>query len=190
MSVVFTLKDIMGLSIFVSCGSKDRKKWCTEGCGCCHFIIVWKIASYHSDMRGLLTTSPIWSSVGGFVGRLINLFLMDCMCVILLNMNRFDWRLVLMMSLDMQEMMTCTLLHFTVSFWIDMASKTYWNDVGSFLPMLRIQTLVLYLAVHTWFYVLLFSDWEMYDMLWCSQYCVTMQMGVPLDGKLTLPSKI
>ena len=27
-------------------------------------------------------------------------------------------------------------------------------------------------------------------MLWCSQYCVTILMGVPLGGKLTLPSNI
>ena len=89
-------------------------------------------------MRGLLTTSPIRSGVEDFLGRLISLFLMDCMCLILLNTNLFDCRLVMMMSLALQELMTCTLLHFTVSCWIDMASKTYWNGVGSFLPMMRI----------------------------------------------------
>ena len=74
---------------------------------------------------------------------------MDCMWLILLNMNLFDWILVLMMYLALQELMTCTLLHFTVICWIDMDYKTCWNDVDSFLTMLMIQKLVLFLAGHT-----------------------------------------
>ena len=69
-------------------------------------------------------------------------------------------------------------------------SKTVCTDIGYFLPMLRIQKSVLFLAVNTWFRGMLFSDWYMYDMLCCSQYCVIIPMGVPLGGKLTLPSDI
>ena len=64
------------------------------------------------------------------------------------------------------------------------------SDFGSFLTILRIQTLVLFLVGTVWLHGLLFYDWEMYDMLWCSQYCVTIPMGVHIGGKLTFPSNI
>ena len=67
-----------------------------------------------------------------------------------------------------------------------MASKTYWTVVGSFLPILRIQTLFLFLSVNELSHGLLFVDWEIHEMLWRSQYCVTMPMGVILGGKFTL----
>ena len=141
-------------------------------------------------MRELLNKSPIWSGVGGFVERLISLFRMSCMCLIWLNINLFYRRLFLMMSLSLRAVMTCTLLYFPVSFWLDMASKTCWTDVGSFLPIMRIQTLVMFLSGNASFYGLLFYHWEIYDMLWCSQYYVTIKLGVPLGGKSTLPSNI
>ena len=90
----------------------------------------------------------------------------------------------------MRDVMKCTLLNFPVSFWLEMASKTFWTVVGSFLLMPRIQTLVLFLVINEWFHELLFYYWYIYDMLWCSQYCVTMTMGVNLGGKLTLTSNI
>ena len=54
--------------------------------------------------------------------------------------------LALMMSLSLQAVMTCNLLYFPLIFQLEMASKTCWTVVGSFLPTLRIQTLVLFLA--------------------------------------------
>ena len=115
---------------------------------------------------------------------------MSCMCLIWLNMHLFYWILVLMISSSLRAVMTCILLNFPVSFWLDMASITCWTDVGYFLPMLIIQKLVLSLAVNVWLHGIIFYDWEMYDMLWCSQYWVTIQMGLPLGRKLILPSNI
>ena len=102
----------------------------------------------------------------------------------------YFWRLVLVMSLSLWVVMACTLLHCPVSWWLDMDSKNCWTDVGSFLPMMKIQTLVLFLSGNAWFNGLLFSDWVMYDILWCSQYCAIITMGVTLGGKLTVPSNI
>ena len=65
-----------------------------------------------------------------------------------------------------------------------MASKICWTGVGFFLPILRIQTLVLFLSGNAWFHGMLFPDKEIYDMFWCSQYDVTMLMGVPPGEKL------
>ena len=112
------------------------------------------------------------------------------MCIIWLNMNIFSWRLVLIISLSLRDVITCALLHFPVSCWIEMASKNCWAVVVSFLPMTRIQTLILFLSGKTWFHGLLFVDREIYDMMWCSQYCVTMSMGLSLGGKLALNSNI
>ena len=141
-------------------------------------------------MRELLTTSPIWFGAGSFVGRIISFSPMACMCLIWLNMYLLSWRLVLMISLSMRDVITCTLLQFTVSWWLDMDSKTCWGVVGYFLPMLSIQTLVLFLAGNSWLHGLLFYYLEMYEMLWCSQYCVTIIIGFILGGKLTLTSNI
>ena len=71
-----------------------------------------------------------------------------------------------------------------------MASETYWTVVDYFLPMLRIQTLVMFLSGNVYFPGLLFSDWEIYDILWCKKHFVTMPMGVPLGVKLTFISNI
>ena len=60
-----------------------------------------------------------------------------------------------------------------------MDSKTFRTVVGSFLKILRIQILVLFLDCSSWFYGLLFVNWEIYGMLLCSYYCDTMPMGVP-----------
>ena len=150
MSVVFILKDILGLSIFVSGGSDDCKNGSLKVVDISIFSWFKNIESYHSDPRGIFTKSPIWSGVGGFIGRLVSFFPISCMCLILFNMNIFYWILVLMMSLYLRAVMTFNLLHFPVSFWPDMASKTFWTDVGSFLPMLRIQTVVLFLSGNAW----------------------------------------
>ena len=85
--------------------------------------------------------------------------------------------------------MTCTMMHFSVSCFLEMASKNYWTDVYSVLPMPKIQELVLFLAGNTWLHEMFFYLY-MYDVLWCSQYCVTIPMGLSLGGRLTLPSNI
>ena len=59
MSVVFTLKDILGLSIFVSGGNKECKNGAMNVVGFAIFSLFGKIESYQSDLRGLFTTSPI-----------------------------------------------------------------------------------------------------------------------------------
>ena len=112
------------------------------------------------------------------------------MCLILLNMNIIYWRLVLKMFQYLQAVMTSTLLHFPVIYLLDMASKTCWTVVGSFMPMLSIQTIFLFLACNAWLHGILFVDWDIYYMLWCSQYCSIMPMVVPLGGKLTFTSNI
>ena len=141
-------------------------------------------------MRELLTTSPIWSGVGGFLGRRISLLPTAWMCLIWLNMHLFPWILVLIMSLSPRDMMTRTLLYFTVSCWLDMASKTFWNVVDYFLPITRIQTVVLFRSGISWLHGVLFVDREVYDMLWGLQYCATVPMGVPISRKLMLTSNI
>ena len=92
--------------------------------------------------------------------------------------------------LFLRSVMTWTLLHFTVICWLGIASRTCWDALGYFLPIPRIQTLVLFLYGKEWFHGLLFFDWEIYDMLWCSHYCATIPIGVPPGGKLTWPSNI
>ena len=104
-------------------------------------------------MRGLFNTSPILYSVGGFLVRLI------------IGYAYISWRLVMMMSLSMWSVMTCNLLHFPYSCWLEMSSITWRSDVVSFLPMIRIQTFVLFLARNSLFHGLLFSYSYMYDML-------------------------
>ena len=81
MSVVFALKDILGLIIFVSGGNNERKN---SALYVVDFSIFssFEIYSYQSAVIGLLTTSTLWSSVGGFVGRFISLFPISCMCLI------------------------------------------------------------------------------------------------------------
>ena len=146
MSVVFTLKYILDLSLFVSGGIKECKNCTLKVLDVDIFSLFENVESNHSDRRGLLASSPIWSGVGGFVGRLISLFPITCMCLIWLSMNIFYCRLVLMLLLSIQAVMTCTHFHFTLSCWLEMAYKTSWTDVGYFLTLLRIQTFVLFLA--------------------------------------------
>ena len=98
---------------------------------------------------------------------------MACMCLIWLNMHLFYIRFFLVVILSLRSVITFTLLHFPVSCWLDMASKTCWTVVGYFLIMMRIQTFVLFITVNALFDGMLFFDWDMYDMLWCSYYCVT-----------------
>ena len=150
------------------------------------FLVVWKIESYHSDMRGILTTSTILSYGWVFVGIIISFLQIAWMILIWFNMHIFYWGFVMIMCLCLRVVMACTLLYFPVSCVLDMDFKTFWTVLGSFLSMLSIQTLVLFLDVNSWLCCLLLSGWDVYDMLWCSKYCVTMPMGVPPGGKFTL----
>ena len=127
-----------------------------------------KIDSYQSDMRGLLNTSPIWSGIGGFLWRLLSLLPISWMSLILLNMHIFYWIFVPIMFLSLQDVMKCTLLYFSVRCWLEIASKTCWTGVGSFMQILKIQKLVLFLAWNAWFRGVLFIYWEKYVMLWYS----------------------
>ena len=58
MSVVLTLKEILGMSIFVYCGSKELKN---DALNVVDIALSRSFTneSYRSDMRGILTTSPI-----------------------------------------------------------------------------------------------------------------------------------
>ena len=69
----------------------------------------------------------------------------------LIEYRFFSWIFVLTMFFSMRYVMTWTLLHFPASFWLNRASKTFWTVVGYFHPMLRIQTLVLSIAVKAQF---------------------------------------
>ena len=137
-----------------------------------------------------MTTYPIWASAGGFLGRLISFSPMACMCLIWLNINLFNWGLVLIFSLSLRAVTTFTLLYFTVSCWVYMASKNCWTVVCSFLQITRIQKLALLIAGKAWFRGILFVEWNKYEILWCLQYCVTMPMRLHLGGKLTSISNI
>ena len=58
-SVVFTLKDILGWSIFVSGGNEERKNVSLNVVNFAIFSSFETIESYQSYLRGILTTSPI-----------------------------------------------------------------------------------------------------------------------------------
>ena len=64
----------------------------------------------------------------------------------------------------------CEYLHMPVSCWLEMNYITCCNVVGSFLPILRINTLVIFLVVNVRFYGILIFECETYDMFWCTQY--------------------
>ena len=113
-----------------------------------------------------------------------------CMCLIWLNINLFSWRSFLTIFLSLWAVITCTMLYSTVSFQLDIASRMFLTVVVYFIPILRIQTLVLFLAVKARFQGILFFDWEIYDMLWCSHYCATIPIWVFLCVNLTVTSNI
>ena len=146
-------------------------KWRNECCGCFRFLVVWKIDSYHSYMRGILTTYPIWYVVIGFVGRIIILLPISWMCLIWLNIHLFSLRLVLIISLFLRAVITCTLLHFPVICWLDMASKTCWTVDGYFLPIIRIQPLVLFPASNLLFHGLFFLLGDIWHVVMFTVLC-------------------
>ena len=80
--------------------------------------------------------------------------------------------------------MTQNLLHIPVSCWLYLCSRTFWNVIGSFIQMLRIHAFVMFCAVKARFQRLLFVEWNIYDMLRCSYYCVTIPIGLTIGRKL------
>ena len=82
MSVVFTLKDIPCLSIFVYGVNEERRNGALDVVGFSILSSFENIESYQSDLRGLLTKSTILYDVEGFVGRLISLLPISRMCMI------------------------------------------------------------------------------------------------------------
>ena len=141
-------------------------------------------------LRGLLTTSPIWSGVGVFYSNTDYFFPIAWMCRVWLNVDLFSWRLVLKMFLSLRAVMTWTLFYFPVSCWLEIASKTVWTIAGSFMSLLRIHTLVQFFSGKAWFCGQLFVDWDLYYMLWCLQYCTTILIRVNFGGKSTWTSNI
>ena len=67
----FFLKDIPGLSIFVSSVKEERKNGALKVVDFAIFSLFQKIESYQSDILVLLTIYTIWSGVGVFAGILI-----------------------------------------------------------------------------------------------------------------------
>ena len=168
----------------VSCRLNMSYKTCCTVVG--YFLPMMRIQT----LVLFLTTNPIWSGVVVFLVRLISLFPISWMCLVLLNMHMFSWGLVLITSLSLRYVITCALFHFPVSCRLNMSYKTCCTVVGYFLPMMRIQTLVLFLYGNELFHGLSFVYWEIYDMLLCSRYFFTTPMGVPLGGKFTPTSNI
>ena len=148
-----------------------------------HSLKNW-VTPFRSDMTLEYISNMIWC--WRFLVRLISLFQMAWMFLILLNMHIFSWRLVPTMYLYLRDVITRNLLNFPVSCWLDMDSKNCWTGVGSFLPTPRIQKLVLFLDGNKLLHGMLFVYWKIYDMFWCSPYCVKIPVGVPLCRKLTL----
>ena len=186
MSVVFTLKYILGPSIFVSSGSEECRNGALNVVDFSNFSSFGMIGSYQSGLRGILTTKQIWSGVGGFARIIMSLLYISCMFLIWFNIDMFSWMFFLKMFLSMQAVFTRTLLYFPVDCCFDRYSITWWTVVGSFIPILIIHTLVLFIAIKSRFQGIFFADWEIYDMLWGSQYCTTIPKLVPLGVKLTV----
>ena len=136
-----------------------------------------------------MTTSPIWSGVGDFLGRII-IFPYGLDVSYLIQYKSVLLKIFLAIFLSLQDVMKWTLLHFPVSFWLDIVYGTCWTVVGYFIKIINIYTLVLFCAVKSKFQGILFVYWEIYDMLWCSHYFATIPIGVPLGGKLSVTSNI
>ena len=149
----------MGLSIFVFGGNKKHKMvhWMLWMFTFSHTLENW-VTPFRSECNLEYISNMIWC--WSFFGRLISLFPNDWTCLIWLNIHLLSPILVLTMSLYLRAAMTFTLLHLPTSCWPDMASNKCRNVVDSFLPMLRIQTLVPFIADNSWFHELFFVYWD------------------------------
>ena len=157
-SVVFTLKDILGQSNFVS----------TECGGFFNFLRIWKywIIPVRSKRNLDHITNIIWW--WRLCRILTSFFHISWIYLILFNIYLFSWILFLTMLLSLLYVMALTLLNFPIRCWLDIASRTCCTIFGYFLTIIRIQILVLFISSKAWFRGLLFVDWDIYDMLWCS----------------------
>ena len=145
-SVVFTLKDILGRSIFVSVGSKERRNCALNVGGFSIFSSFANIKSYQSALRRVFTIFPIWYVVGVFVVIIISLLFISWMCIIWLKIDIFPWRFVLTICLSLWDVMIWILSYFTVSYLLDIASMTCCMVVGYFFPILSTHTLVIFIS--------------------------------------------
>ena len=137
-----------------------------------------------------MTTSEILSSVGGFAEEIVCLFIIAWMSLILFRIYLIAWRFVLEVFLSLRDLLKWTLLYFPVSCLLYIASRNIWAAVGSLFLILRIQPLVLFFAEKAGLHGLLFVDWEIYDMLWCSEYCAMIPTWVTPVSRLSLTSNI
>ena len=74
------------------------------------------------------------------------MFLISLIWIIWLNIDIFSWIFFFTVLLSLEDVMTWTLLNFTVSCSLDIYSINFCTVVGSFIPLMRIHTLVLFLA--------------------------------------------
>ena len=84
---------------------------------------------------------------------------------VIININFIFGRSDVFLSL--WYVMTLILLHLPLSCWPDTASMTCFTVIDYFLPMTRIQTLVLCIKGKAWFHGMLSFEWEIEVMLWC-----------------------
>ena len=82
MSVVFTIKDILRRSVFVSSSSKEHRNFALNVVELAISSSFEKIQSYYSALWGSMTSSPILYCVRGFVGRVITFSPIAWICLI------------------------------------------------------------------------------------------------------------
>ena len=90
-SVVLTLNDIIGWSIFFTGDNNERSNGALNVVYFAIFSSSANIESHHSALRGLFKISPIESGAGVFVGRLISiLFYWICICFLKYFFSRYS----------------------------------------------------------------------------------------------------
>ena len=103
------------------------------------------IESYHWAIRIILKTSLILYGAGWFVGWILIFFL-------LLECILFGWIWIcfledfLKIFLSLHSLMALFKLHLPFTCWLDMYSMDFWLAVVSFITIIRIHTLVLFIS--------------------------------------------
>ena len=154
--MVLNIKDILGRNILVSGDNKERLNGAPKVVISSIFSSFSNTESYHSDIRENFTTSPMWYGAGGFFGRLIRLLLIACMYLIWLKFDIFYWRFFSQDNLSLRAVTTLTFLHLPAICWLDTASTNCCTVVIYCIPMMVIQTLVIFLAGNALFHVLFY----------------------------------
>ena len=124
-SVVLTLKEILGCNMFVSGCNKERLNGALKVMDSVIFSSFSKFELYHSSLRGIFIMSLMWSGVGGFVGKLIVFLPIACMCLIWLKMYLFYCRFFFKMLLSLWDVITLTLLYFP---YLDILESFSWSS--------------------------------------------------------------